>query len=161
MTLAHSDRGFSLLEALVATTLVATALGGLTHLAVVATHANRSAHAVTMAALLASERLATLYNDAQHGTTAPAVSPPDALDRDVDGFCVFFDARGTQVFSGTPSPPAATFVLRWSVGSVPGGPPRARVLQVVVRRWSPDAREGGAGPASSLVHLVTVSRGAE
>jgi hypothetical protein len=137
-----SDRGFTLLEVLVATTLLFVAVASLAGLSVMATHANTHAKTTTFAALLAARKIEELRAlpwgfDASGNPRSDAglaISPADALDRDTTGYCDFLDAAGA-LLSGGASPPAQTvFVRRWSIQPLPSNPANALVFQVVVRR---------------------------
>src|SRR5580765_7774854 len=74
-------RGFSLLEVLVATTIVAVGVSALAQLTGIATHANRHARQSTMAAVLAQKKMEELLAE-EAGTLTP--SPADALGHNVD-----------------------------------------------------------------------------
>jgi len=146
-----SDRGFTLLEVLVATTLFCVAVASLAGLSVMATQANARAKTTTFAALLAARKIEELRAlpwgyDAlgnPRSDAALGISPTDALDRNTSGYCEFLDASGA-VLGGGASPPAQTaFVRRWSIQPLPSNPANALVFQVVVTRL----RSGTSGAA--------------
>ena len=60
-------RGFSLLEVLVATTIVTVGVGALAQLMALAAHATLRARQTTMAAVLAQEKIEELLPDSAHG----------------------------------------------------------------------------------------------
>jgi len=108
------DRGFSLIEVLVAATLMTVAATGLAQLSVVAMRVNDGARSAAVATLLASDKLEQLRGVAW-AELGP--SPPDALFENTTGY---FDA------------PHPDFIRRWSIESLaPGG---AWLLQVSVIR---------------------------
>jgi type II secretory pathway pseudopilin PulG len=110
-------RDFSLVEATIATAIVASALAGLAQLMVAAAAANSSSKAGTIATMLAQDKLEALI---------AAADPYGGAD--------FVDARG-RVLAEVPPPPRATaFVRRWSVDSLSEGPPGVALLQVWVVR---------------------------
>ena len=163
MASASCQRGFSLVEALVATAVVATAFGALTHLVVMATRANAGAMATTLATLLAAERADALSCDLSvAGVGTATLSPADALEANAVGFSDFFDARGQPLAAGPPAPPSAAYVRRWAVQALPGGPPGARLLHVVVLAW-PHAAPlvGSEARRAELARLVVVKAGQE
>ncbi len=161
MASCRSDRGFSLLEALVATAIVASAFGVLTHLAVMATRANVSASFTTLAAQLAAGRADELASElAVAGGAGVPLSPPGALTSNTAGHSDFFDAGGRPLGSGASAAAGASIVRRWSVRTLPGGPPDARLVYVVVVPWP---RAAGLSDEevrrAELVRLVLVSAG--
>src|SRR5262245_38357221 len=88
-------RGFTLVEALVASTTVLVAVAALAQLVAATALTARRARAVTLAAVFAQEKLETLLPWAvdERGLTA---SPPDTLDRDVAGYVDFLDVTGSD-----------------------------------------------------------------
>lgn len=124
------DSGFTLVEVLVATTMIAMAVGGLGYLWSAAAAVNRSAKRSTVAALLAAEKMEQLralpFDD-----PALAASPANALRADAEGY---FDV------------PAQGYRRRWHVAPLPAYPLNAVVVHVMV--WS----VGDPGEAS----LVTI-----
>jgi type II secretory pathway pseudopilin PulG len=143
--------GFTLLEVLVATTLLFVAVASLAGLSVMATQANAHAKSTTFAALLAARKIEALRAlpwgyDAlgnPRSDAGLATSPSDALEQNTSGYCDFLDASGVSLGGGV-SPPAQTaFVRRWSIQPLPSNPANALVFQVVVRRL----RSGTSGAA--------------
>jgi len=139
--LTHAS-GFTLLEVLVATTLLFVAVASLAGLSVLATQANAHAKTTTFAALLAARKIEELRalpwgydalgNPRSDGGLA--TSPSDALEQNTSGYCDFLDASGASLGGGV-SPPAQTvFVRRWSIQPLSSNPANALVFQVVVRR---------------------------
>ena len=125
---ARSSSGFSLVEALVATTLVIVAVGGVAQLVAGATAANGRARAATAATLLASGKIDDLLTVPWSDQMAAATSSDVSLDQDMPGYYDVLDA------AGQPAPgPAGAFVRRWSVRTLQESPGNAVVLHVVVR----------------------------
>lgn len=157
------NRGFTLVEVVVALgILCAAALGGL-QLVAVATEMMGKARSHALAATLASERMEQLrsltfaFDDAglrlTDLTTSLATDPPGAggtgltpsgpatLDADVNGFVDYLDGNGAWVGTGPDVPAGATLVRRWSIEPADAAADLL-VLQVLVRPVS-----GGAlGP---------------
>jgi type II secretory pathway pseudopilin PulG len=144
-----TSHGFTLLEVLVAMTLLFVAVAALSGLSLMATQANVSAKTTTFAALLASQKIEQLRAltwgyDAlgqPQSDAGLALSPADALEQNTIGYCDFLDANGTAVGSGSSPPAGAMFVRRWSIQPLPSNPANALVFQVVVKRM----KSGNAG----------------
>ena len=134
-------RGFSLLEVLVATSLVAVGVSALAHLAVLGGHANLHARQTTIAAVLAQQKMEDLVADAAAATLTE--SPAGTLASTVAGYADFTDLAG-RVLSGGPTPPAdAAFLRRWAVAPMPGSPGHSWIMRVLVT----DLRHPGAADA--------------
>jgi prepilin-type N-terminal cleavage/methylation domain-containing protein len=151
------ERGFSLLEVLVATAVFTVAVAGLAEVCVTATRANSTARTTTSASMLAAqkmeqlraltwgfdERAAPLSDTTTDLSVSPespiggvglTPSPPGALAQNTAGYCDFLDAAGQSLGGGTVPPPAAIFARRWSVEPLPSHPANTLVLQVMVTR---------------------------
>ncbi|HZT75596.1 MAG TPA: prepilin-type N-terminal cleavage/methylation domain-containing protein [Vicinamibacterales bacterium] len=124
--------GFTLLEAVIATAILATGLASLAQIAALSTRATNAAAARSVATLLAIDKLEQLralqWTVDRAGMPASdaglATSPGDALDRDADGF--------------VDHPPGAT--RRWSIQPLPPYAADALVLQVRVIAGGQDVR---------------------
>jgi type II secretory pathway pseudopilin PulG len=158
-----SDRGFTLLEVLVATTLLFVAVAALAGLSVMATQANAHAKTTTFTALLAARKIEELRAlpwgyDAlgnPRSDAGLAASPSDALDQNTSGYCDFLDAGGALLGGGTSPPIQTAFVRRWSIQPLPSNPANALVFQVVVRRLRSGA-PGGTVVFADEAALATV-----
>jgi len=148
------DRGFSLVEVLVAAAMMTLAIVSVAQIAIVAVRTSHAARLTTIAAALASQKAEQLkaltwaLDDAgapvSDVTTDTAVSPeqpmggtgllvsaPETLTRSTAGYVDFLDASGRCLGSG-PGPPSGTaFVRRWSIGGFAAGD--GRLLQISVR----------------------------
>jgi prepilin-type N-terminal cleavage/methylation domain-containing protein len=153
----RDGRGFSLLEALVALALLGSALAALAQLVVMATEANVSARATTLATALAIDKMEQLKGQ---GADLRA-SPPGSLRVNSEGYCDFFDGAGRLLGGGAIASSTSVYVRRWAVEVLPSDPENARVLQVRVipqhRVLRPALGWPGAVPAdaSGLVALRT------
>jgi prepilin-type N-terminal cleavage/methylation domain-containing protein len=167
------DAGFSLLEALVAVTILATAALSIAHLLVTSTRANLSSRKTTRAVILAEQKMAqlkalawttddagqavsdTVSNVAVFSATGACrsasagaavgltPSPPGTLAANVDGYVDYVDMRGCALGGGS-SPPAGTaYARRWAIGR-PGGTDTL-VFEVLV---TPRVAVVGAGAAA-------------
>jgi len=110
--------GFTLIEVLVACTLLTVAIAGVAQLFAATTMANATARATTYATVLAVEKMEQLralpFDD-----PALAISPADALRADADGY---FDV------------PSAGYRRRWSIAALPGHPADSVTVSVAVMR---------------------------
>lgn len=127
------DQGFSLLECLVASTLLAVGVLSLSQLFAAATSLNISSRHATLAAIVAAQKLEELRALTAH---APGTD--------------FLDARGLLLASGGTPPRGTMYVRRWTVDPLHTAPANAVVLQVTV----------ATGPAGSItrreVRLMSV-----
>lgn len=149
----RGERGFSLIETVVAVSLLAVGVSALAQVAAAAARASLGARRADAAQLAAREKLDqlraltfTLDADgsastdtssdlsvtpqAVSGGTGLAVSG-DTLLSNVTGYCDFLDAEGAWLAGGTSPPPAAVWVRRWSILAL-AGLPDTRLLQVVI-----------------------------
>ncbi len=112
------QRGFSLVEVVVAMAIMITATVALAELSIVAVRANRVARSTTVATVLAVQKMEQLQSA---GWTELTSSPPDALGQNTDGYCDFLDANGQTLGAGTSPPVGAVFVRRWAIAPLPIG----------------------------------------
>lgn len=145
-----SCRGFSLLEVLLATTLLGGGLAGLAQLVAMATEANTRARAATVGTILALDKMEQLRG------AALAVSSDEALQRNIDQQCDFFDGVGRSLGGGTSPPPGAVYVRRWAVSPLGADPENTRVLQVRVARGPHTLRSELGAFQPDTAHLVGV-----
>ena len=144
------DRGFTLVEVLVALgILVAAALATaqMMSAAALAIHATRT-HTIT--ASLAAQRMEQLLAVEWTDLTP---TPPTALDENVAGCVEFLDPDGRVIGTRATPPANAAFVRRWAIGT-PLEAPDARVLSVLVRGLAAD-RAGARGHPGEA-RLLTV-----
>ena len=120
----HAE-GFTLVEVLVAMTLLAIAMVGLGGLVVVSALSTRVARIHTWTTMLAADKL-------DHLQTTPdlelSTSPNDSLARDRPGFVDYLDAAGRVAAS----PASSVFVRRWKTQPLPADPFGSWILQVLV-----------------------------
>lgn len=111
---AVNTRGFSLVETLIATALLATAATALAQLFVLSTRANQIARATTIETLLAEEKMEELRLQA-------AFLAGGSLLRDESGYSDLVDG----------------YTRRWAIDSLSAGGTSAFVLQVLVKNSLP------------------------
>ena len=149
-----NEAGFSLVETLVASMLLATALVSVAHLMVVATRGNMSAQKSTFASTLAAEKMEQLRGLAwgfdeiglpiNDYVTNLAVDPPtqdgvglspspgDSLSSNIDGFVDYVDRFGNTLGGGAAPAGDTVYVRRWSVEPLPTNPNNTLIFQVLV-----------------------------
>jgi prepilin-type N-terminal cleavage/methylation domain-containing protein len=156
------DRGFSLIEVLVASVVMTIALVALAQLSVVSIHTNQVARRTTFATVLASQKMeqlqalawtfdgagaplsdtttdTTVVPERSVGGTGLAPSPTDAIARETPGYCDFLDSYGRSVApDGAAVPMATAYVRRWSIEALSAAD--ALLIQVSVT-------PRGAGPS--------------
>jgi len=131
------DRGFSLIEALVAMSIMLVGVLPLAVLMEASTRSNGSAKANSLATLLAAAKVESLLAT-EWGNSSLALSPVGTLSTNVPGYVEYLDGRGVLLndaglVAGT-SPAGTVYVRRWSADAVPTTI-SVVVLQVVVRHW--------------------------
>ena len=183
MTFPKDDEdGFSILEVLVAATIMTVAVAGLAQMFALATYANASARATTYAAVLAQQKMEQLRGltwgfDAQglpvtdtttdvtavpevaSGGRGLSLSPAQSLGTNTEGYCDFIDIFGRALGGGTTPPAGTAYIRRWSIEALPTNPSHTIVLQVLVTRAG--RRSGGdtskaAARAPDEARLVSV-----
>lgn len=166
---APAAAGFSLVETLVAASLLAIALAALAELAALAVRTNATARDATMATTLAQRKLEELRGlawggdalglpasdlttdtaaspETPLGGTGLAPSPPDTLTENRGGYVDYLDARGRPLGGGGSPPGGTAYVRRWSIAPLPADPADTLVLQVFVTRRPGRTGRGGGPP---------------
>ena len=160
------EAGFTLVELLVALSLLTVIAAGIAQLFAITVRDARAARDQTMTVILASQKMEQLRALTWRVDSAGAAvsdlttdlsrSPPDAsgsglgpspaaaLDTNTAGFVDFLDSKGRWVGTGASPPPVATYIRRWSVGPLPSDPGNSLVLRVLV---TTRIRDGGVAAA--------------
>jgi len=151
------EKGFSLVEVLLATTLLTVAIASLAQLFAISTRANTNARLTTFTTVLAQQKMEQLRSltwgfdsqglpltdtstnitaavEAPTGGKGLTPSPVGALGENTDGYCDFLDGNGQSLGGGTTPPANAIYVRRWTVEPLPTNPNNTLVLQVLVAR---------------------------
>jgi type II secretory pathway pseudopilin PulG len=131
-----SVRGFTLLETLVATGILVTALAGVAQLFVLGSHLTRQAGESGLALVAAQDKLESLRGHAftydPSGTevtdAALAPSPASSLAEDLDPYVDWLDADGEVI----DSPDEAVLSRRWRITSLGLTTPDAIAIEVCV-----------------------------
>lgn len=159
-----NESGFSLVETMIATLLLAGGVLATAQMFILATKSNVSAQRSSYATTLAQEKMEQLRGltwgfdsvglPIQDYTANIAVDPPldngvglspspdNALSANVNGYVDYIDRDGISL-GGGPFPPAGTsYVRRWSVEPLPTNPNNTLVLQVLVFAYSEREDDG-------------------
>lgn len=139
-----SARGFTLLETIVATGILVTALAGVAQLFILSTHLTRRASASGIALVAAQDKLESLralrfaYDNAGASITDPALqpSPPNSLNKDVEPNVEWLDASGQGATAD-----AAAFVRRWRISTVGASSPDTIAIEVCVFKAPADGAD--------------------
>lgn len=154
--------GFALIEALIATVVLACGVMTTAYLAIASARvavASRQNSLVAQLARTKMEHLRALAwtsdaavvpvtdwsSDVAAAEPAPSggvglgLSPANSLSTNVAGFCDFLDAQGRWLGTGPTAPPGAAWVRRWSVTALPGVADTLAVSVVVAPAAPSDA----------------------
>lgn len=179
-----SEAGFSLIEVLAATVVMAVALVGLAQLFALSTTANTTARTNTYAALLAQQKMEQLrgltwgydilglpVSDTATDTSAAAAvsgcsasaggsatglapSPWGTLQQNTAGWVDYVDRNGCVLGGGAAAPPGTVYTRRWSVEPLPSNPNNTLILQVLVTRRT----NRGAADADNVARMNDEAR---
>lgn len=150
-----NESGFSLVETLVATALLATAIASSAQLFALATRSNLAAQRTSFTTTLAGEKMEQLrglawgydeiglpINDYESNTavdpaeggggTGLSQSPDNALSANVDGYVDYLNRYGDSLGGGADVPEGTVYVRRWSIEPLPTNPNNTLILQVLV-----------------------------
>lgn len=128
------ERGFSLLEALIATGILAVSLVSLADLFGLAIRSNIAARSTTTATVLAQQKLEELRALAWTGLSQ---SPANALQENTPGFVDHVDQFGEIRGGGADPSSDAIYTRRWAIEPLPSTPDtlviQVRVMRTAVR----------------------------
>jgi type II secretory pathway pseudopilin PulG len=152
MTHQISTRGFTLVETLVATGLLVTAIVGLAHLFAMSVRFTRDSGQFGAALVAAQDKLESLralrlgYDDNGNAVTDPRLraSPQTSLDENIEGHFDWLDLSG-----GVTAQRGAAFVRRWRVTEIDQNDPVTLAIDVCVYEW-PSSSVGSSQAAACL-----------
>jgi len=181
LTRSKCTSGFSLVETMVATALLATAVVTLAQLFVLSTKTNVASHNTTYAAVLAEQKMEELralawgydtqglpISDTATDTTVTPMttsggtglqpSTSTALQENTSGYVDFIDAFGNKLGTGANPPQNAIYTRRWSITALPTNPNNTLVIQVLVtrNRNRGAADEGNVGRLPEEARMIAV-----
>ena len=150
-----TDRGFTLFETLVATSILVTALAGVAQLFILGAHLTRQAGASGMALVAAQDKLESLrgqaftYDVGGVAVTAPSLqpSPPETLRADTEPYVDWLDLDGAERESADD----AVFIRRWRISSLGATTPDAIAIEVCVFRVPGASDPRGADACLSTI----------
>ena len=172
--LKSSERGFSIIETMIAVGLLTTISLSVAQLFAVAAKRNLDARAQTSTTILAVQKMEQLRGltwgfdttglglPVSDTTTDLSVDPPSAsgggltpsptgtLDGNTPGYVDYIDVYGDWVGTGASPPTNTTFIRRWSVEPLPTNPNNTLILQVLVTPSRTEAMGAGTGPRRRL-----------
>jgi prepilin-type N-terminal cleavage/methylation domain-containing protein len=169
--------GFSLLEVMVATSLLATALVALAQMFAISTRSNIGSRNSTYAAVLAQQKMEELKSlswgfdqnglpisdiatdttqtpEPPVGGTGLSPSPSTSLQENTNGWVDYIDAYGNKLGTGDHAPVNAIDHRRWSVSPLPTNPNNTLVIQVLVSR----VKDRGVADQGSVNRLPEEAR---
>jgi type II secretory pathway pseudopilin PulG len=176
-----SASGFSLVETMIATVLLATGVLATAQMVSLAAKGNISANRASYTTTLAAEKMEQLRSltwgfdssnlPIQDFTSNISVDPPanngpglspspaNALSSNVNGWVDYVDRNGVTL-GGGPFPPAGTvYVRRWSVEPLPTNPNNTLILQVLTFALNDRSNDGNGAVLDRVAdeaRLVTV-----
>ncbi len=165
----QAEAGFSLVEVMVATGILATALVSLAQLFAISTASNLAARNSGTAMIFAEQKIEQLralsytldtaglpitdittdtsvYPPAATGGTGLSPSTDNTLQTNTDGYVDYLDHLGRSLGGGETIPDNTAFIRRWSVEPLPTNPNNVLILQVLVTR----SRDRGTGDLGSV-----------
>jgi type II secretory pathway pseudopilin PulG len=172
-----SESGFSLIEVLVATGLLATALVTLAQLFAYSTRSNVAARTGSYTSILAEQKVeelraltwgfdgtglpmsditsdTTVSPETSTGGTGLSPSPPTSLQENTPGFVDYVDPYGNKLGTGKEPPAAAQYTRRWSISPLPTNPNNTLIIQVLVTT----IRQRGAADLGAVARLPDEAR---
>ena len=152
-----SEGGFSIVETLFATGLLATAVVALAQMFVISVQNNKNARTGSYAVSLAEQKMEQLrgltygfdslglpITDTTTDTTQPVEtvgggtgltpSPQGTLVANVNGYVDYIDQFGNVLGGGTSPQPKTVYIRRWAIDPLPTNPNGTIVIQVMVTR---------------------------
>jgi type II secretory pathway pseudopilin PulG len=173
-----SQAGFSLIEVVIATGLLAASVAALGQMFGLSISENTSARNGTFAAVLAEQKIEQLRGltwgfdsiglplsdfstdtatrvQMPNGGTGLTPSPSNSLTRNADGYVDYLDQFGRILGGGAMPHPQTVYIRRWSVEPLPTNPNNTLILQVVVTRLRD---RGGADDEGSVRRLRDEAR---
>ena len=177
----NKQSGFTLIETLVATGILAVSLTALAQMFAISVQNNLVARNSSYTSILAVQKMEQLRGltygfdtlglpitdsatdtsvtpEAATGGTGLAPSPSNTIRANTNGYVDYLDHNGTSLGGGTVVPNGTAFIRRWMVEPLPTNPNNTIILQVLVtrRRDRGTADTGSVSRATEEARLVTV-----
>jgi type II secretory pathway pseudopilin PulG len=179
--LSSRESGFSLVEVMIATGLMATAVVSLAQLFAFSTQTNISSRSTTYASVLAEQKLEELralswgydtqalpLSDTSTNTAVTPETPtggkglsPSAttsLAQNTTGFVDYVDSFGNKLGTGENPPDNTAYIRRWSITPLPTNPNNTLIIQVLVTRHRTRglAEQGNVNRLPDEARMITV-----
>jgi prepilin-type N-terminal cleavage/methylation domain-containing protein len=162
----RSEAGFSLIEVLTSTAILATVSLGVAQMFIYASAQTRGGKVESSATILAEQKLEQLRSltwgfdteglglPVSDTTTNLAKFPPDqtggglnpspanVMEQNTAGYVDFLDQHGAYLGTGTTPPDNTVYIRRWSIEPLPTNPNNTLVLQVFVTTKDQEQRRG-------------------
>lgn len=174
----NSQRGFSIIETIFATGVMATAVVALAQMFTISVQNNKNARTGTYATTLAEQKMEQLrgltfgfdtiglpLTDTATDTAAPIEtpaggtglrpSPAGALVANTNGYVDYIDQFGNVLGGGTGIRARTVYIRRWSIEPLPTNPNDTIVIQVLVTR---KPNRGLADQTGSVQRLANEAR---
>jgi len=174
---AQAESGFSLVETLIASAILAVALVSLAELFGIAAKANATAKNGGMAMILAEQKMEQLRGltwgfdavglplsdistdtakvpEAPTGGKGLSPSPQNTIQTNTDGYVDYLDNAGRSLGGGAVVPMNTAYIRRWMVEPLPTNPNNTLILQVLVTR----RQDRGVADAGSVARLPDEAR---
>lgn len=152
-----SESGFSIIESIFATGILATAVVALAQMFSISVQNNKNARTGSYAVALAEQKMEQLrgltygfdtiglpLTDTATDTTQPTEtpiggtglnpSPPGTLTANTNGYVDYIDQFGNILGGGTGVRNGTVYIRRWSIDPLPTNPNNTIVIQVMVTR---------------------------
>ena len=177
----NAQAGFSLIEVVIATGILAASLVSLAQLFAVSTAANLSARNTGTAMVFAEQKIEQLrglaytldseglpitdtttdtteYPPVATGGTGLSPSPTNTLQSNETGYVDYIDHLGRQLGGGTTDLAQASYIRRWSIEPLPTNPNNVIIIQVLVtrRRDRGTADSGSVARSTDEARLMTI-----
>jgi type II secretory pathway pseudopilin PulG len=173
-----NQSGFSIIETIFATGILATAVVALAQMFVLSVKNNQNARTGSYAVTLAEQKMEQLrgltygfdtiglpITDTTSNTTAPVETPnggtglnpsPDGtLNANTNGYVDYIDQFGNILGGGTAAPNGTVYIRRWSIVPLPTNPNSTIIIQVMVTR---ETNRGTADQTGSTERLKDEAR---
>ena len=175
------DAGFTIIEVLIAMTVLTIVCLGVAQLFGVAILATHGAKSQTSAATLAEQKMEQLRaltwgfdsegdylpvsDTSTNLSVMPAASgggglnpsPTDSLDVNTAGYVDYLDKRGQWIGTGVTAPAAAIYIRRWRIMPLPTNPNNTLILQVLVTPSERERTLTGGGTRKKLPNDALIS----
>jgi type II secretory pathway pseudopilin PulG len=174
----NSESGFSIVETIFATGILATAVVALAQMFTISVQNNLNAKTGSFTTALAEQKMeqlrgltygfdtiglpltdtstdTTLATESPNGGKGLTPSPPGTLVANVDGYVDYIDQWGNVLGGGTAPRARTVYIRRWSIEPLPTNPNNTIVIQVLVTR---KPNRGTADQTGSTLRLANEAR---